>query len=170
MTSEDRGAAGPYIEYDNLPVLHAREKDLPLLHPYGTMEVDGRYVTPGGGRLTVRTDGKHLQITLDHLGCPAQLTPEKTALFERLGLAAEGHCLHAGCRHHAAAAGAVLRSFQLRTGSIDLTAFVRATLAIELGDERPVDMLLKDAEALAGPMRRADPPAEEGQEEAGQIR
>ncbi|MEU1852896.1 DUF6420 family protein [Streptomyces sp. NPDC019990] len=28
MTSEDRGAAGPYTEYDNLPVLHAREKHL----------------------------------------------------------------------------------------------------------------------------------------------
>ncbi|MEU5662003.1 DUF6420 family protein [Streptomyces longwoodensis] len=70
MTSEDRGAADPYTEYDNLPVLHAREKDLPLLHPYGTVEVGGRYVTPGGGRLTVRKDGKHLQITLDHLGLP----------------------------------------------------------------------------------------------------
>lgn len=103
MTSEDRGAAGPYIEYDNLPVLHVREEDLPLLHPYGTVEVGGRYVTPGGGRLTVRKDGKHLQITLDHLGCPAQLTKEKTALFRRLGLTA-------GCRHHASDAGAVLRS------------------------------------------------------------
>ncbi|WP_411099002.1 DUF6420 family protein [Streptomyces sp. x-45] len=157
MTSEDRGAAGPYTEYDNLPALHAREKDLPLLHPYGTVEVGGRYVTPGGGRLTVRKDGKHLQITLDHLGCPAQLTPEKTALFERLGLAAEGHCLHAGCRHHVAAAGEVLRSFALRTGSIELITFVRAALAIELGDERPVDRLLKDTEALAGPVRRTGP-------------
>ncbi|HWU10698.1 MAG TPA: DUF6420 family protein [Streptomyces sp.] len=54
MTSEDHGTAGPYTEYDNLPVLHAGEKDLPLLHPYGTVEVGGRYVTPGGGRLTVR--------------------------------------------------------------------------------------------------------------------
>ncbi|MFJ7137985.1 DUF6420 family protein [Streptomyces fungicidicus] len=167
MTSEDRGAAGPYIEYDNLPVLHAREKDLPLLHPYGTVKVGGRYVTPGGGRLTVRKDGKHLQITLDHLGCPAQLTKEKTALFRRLGLAAEGHCLHAGCRHHAADAGAVLRSFTLRTGRIELTAFVRAALAVELGDERPVDVLLKDAEALVGPVRRVGPQAGEDQEEAG---
>lgn len=80
---------------------------------------------------------------------------------------AEGHCLHAGCRHHVAAAGAVLRSFALRTSSIELTAFVRAALVIELGDERPVDLLLKDAEALAGPVRRADPQAGEDQEEAG---
>ncbi|MGW0672286.1 DUF6420 family protein [Streptomyces sp. NPDC002746] len=116
-----------------------------------TVEVGGRYVTPGGGRLTVRKDGKHLQITLDNLGCPAQFTTEKTVLFERLGLAAEGHCFHAGCRHHVSAAGAVLRSFALRAGGIDLTAFVRAALAIELGDERPVDRLLKDVEALAGP-------------------
>ncbi|MFD7341886.1 DUF6420 family protein [Streptomyces violascens] len=50
---------------------------------------------------------------------------------------------------------AVLRSFTLRTGSPDLTAFVRAALAIELGDERRGDRLLKDTEALAGPVRRA---------------
>ncbi|MFE9454091.1 DUF6420 family protein [Streptomyces sp. NPDC006739] len=164
MTSEHRGAVGAYIAYDNLPVLDATEKDLPLLHPYGTVEVGGRYVTPGGGRLTVRKDGKHFHITLDHLGCPAQLTEEKTALFRRLGLAAEGHCVHAGCRHRVADAGAVLRSFQLRTGSIEVTAFVRAALAIELGDERPVDLLLKDAEALADPVRRADPQDEEEQD------
>ncbi|MEU2269797.1 DUF6420 family protein [Streptomyces olindensis] len=164
MTSEHRGAAGPYTEYDNLPVLHATEANLPLLHPYGTVEVGGRYITPGGGRLTVRTDGKHHKITLDHLGCPAQLTKEKNALFKRLGLAAEGHCLHARCRHRAADAGAVLRSFQLRTGSIDLTAFVRAALAVELGDERPVDQLLREAEALVGPVRRPDPQGQEGQD------
>ncbi|MFE2038209.1 DUF6420 family protein [Streptomyces scopuliridis] len=105
----------------------------------------------------------HFQITLDHLGCPAQLTEEKNAVFKRLGLAAEGYCLHAGCRHHAADAQAVLRSFQLRTGSIDLTAFVRAALAVELGDERPADLLLQDAEAPVGPVRREDPQGGEGQ-------
>ncbi|MEU9983577.1 DUF6420 family protein [Streptomyces sp. NPDC050856] len=31
MTIQHRGAAGPYTEYDNLPVLHATETDLPLL-------------------------------------------------------------------------------------------------------------------------------------------
>lgn len=82
-------------------------------------------------------------------------------------MAAEGHCQHAGCRHHVADAGAVLRSFKLLTGSIELTALVRAALAVELGDERPVDLLLKDAETLAGPVRRADPQTGEGQEEAG---
>lgn len=105
-----------------------------------------------------------------HAGCASGALGAlegQEAGFERLGLAAEGHCLHAGCRHHVAAAGAVLRSFALRTGSIELTAFVRAALAIELGDERPVDLLLKDAEALAGPVRPADPQDEEGQEEAG---
>ncbi|MFC8208806.1 DUF6420 family protein [[Kitasatospora] papulosa] len=167
MTTEDRGAAGPYTEYDNLPVLHAREAGLPLLHPYGTVAVSGRYVTPGGGRLTVKKAGTHFQITLDHLGCPAQLTEEKNALFKRLGLAAEGHCLQAGCRHHVADAGAVLRSFQLRTGSIDLTAFVRAALAVELGDEHPVDRLLQDTEALVGPVRRADPQDEDGNASVG---
>ncbi|MEU9985258.1 DUF6420 family protein [Streptomyces sp. NPDC048045] len=40
-----------------------------------------------------------------HSGCAV-----KTALFRRLGLATEGHCLHAGCRRRVADAGAVLRS------------------------------------------------------------
>lgn len=153
MTIERRGAAGPYAEYDNLPVLHATETSLPLLHPYGTV-APGRYVTPGGGRLTIEESGTHVRIKLDHLGCPAQVTEEKNADFKRLGLAAEGHCLHAGCRHPAADAQAVLRTFQVRTGSIDLTAFVRAALAVELGDYRPVDLLLKETEALVGPVRQ----------------
>ncbi|MFD6551979.1 DUF6420 family protein [Streptomyces sp. NPDC058398] len=29
------------MEYDNLPVLYAKEEDLPLLHPYSTAAVDG---------------------------------------------------------------------------------------------------------------------------------
>ncbi|MEU5510823.1 DUF6420 family protein [Streptomyces fungicidicus] len=45
------------------------------------------------------------------------------------------------------------RPFTLRIGSIELIAFVRAALAIELSDERPVDVLPKDAEALVGPGR-----------------
>jgi hypothetical protein len=166
MTTEHRGLAGPYIAYDGLPALHATETGLPLLHPYATV-ASGRYVTPGGGRLNVRTTGAHFLITLDHLGCPAQLTDEKTGAYRRLGLAAEGHCLHAGCRHSALDAGAVLRSFKLRTGSIDLTAFVRAALAVELGEERPVDRLLQDAEAVAGPVRRVTGTEEETQASAG---
>ncbi|MGD9482851.1 DUF6420 family protein [Streptomyces sp. TRM70308] len=58
----------------------------------------------------------------------------------------------------------MLRSFALRTVGIDLTAFVRAALAIELGDKRPVDLLLKDAEAPAGPVRRVGPQDEEAQQ------
>ncbi|MFH8520264.1 DUF6420 family protein [Streptomyces gelaticus] len=166
--TEDRGAAGPYIEYDGLPVLHGSEVKLPLIHPYAPVEA-GRYVTPGGGRLTIRKAEKnaHLRITLDHLGCPAQCTPEKDAAFRRLALAAEGYCVQAGCRHLAAFGGGVLRSFEIRTGSIPLAAFVRAALAVELGDERPVDRLVQDAEAVAGPMRPANARGEEGQEEAG---
>ncbi|MFI2369824.1 DUF6420 family protein [Streptomyces sp. NPDC018833] len=94
----------------------------------------GRHLTPGEGRLTVGKSGTYFQITLDHLGRPAQLAEVKNDAFERLALAGEGHCLRAGCRHHIADPRAVLRSFQLRTGSIDLTAFVRAALAVELGD------------------------------------
>ncbi|MFE2038208.1 DUF6420 family protein [Streptomyces scopuliridis] len=48
MTTEHRGAAGPYTEYDGLPVLRATETGLPLLHPYAAVAI-GRYVTPGGG-------------------------------------------------------------------------------------------------------------------------
>ncbi|GGS09410.1 hypothetical protein GCM10010236_74850 [Streptomyces eurythermus] len=98
--TEDRGAAGPYIEYDGLPVLHRSEVKLPLIHPYAPVEA-GRYVTPGGGRLTIRKAAKnaaHLRITLDHLGCPAQCTEEKNAAFKRLALAAEGYCVQAKCR------------------------------------------------------------------------
>ncbi|MET8613916.1 DUF6420 family protein [Streptomyces misionensis] len=115
----------------------------------------------------MRTSGARFQITLDHLGCPAQLTDGKNALYKRLGLAAEGHCPRAGCRHYAADAEGVLRSFQVRLGSIDLSAFVRAALAIELGDKRPTDLLLQETEALAGPVRRKGGRGEEAQASAG---
>jgi hypothetical protein len=170
MTTEDRGAAGPYIEYDGLPVLHGSEVKLPLIHPYGTVEVGGRYVTPGGGRLTIRKAEKnaaHLRITLDHLGCPAQCTPEKDTAFRRLALAAEGYCIHAKCRHRAAFGDGVLRCFEVRAGSIPLAAFVRATLAIELGDPIPAGRIVEEAEARFGPVRRAEELDEEGEAEAG---
>ncbi|MGW3942839.1 DUF6420 family protein [Streptomyces phaeochromogenes] len=38
-----------------------------------------------------------------------------------------------------------------------MTAIVRAALAVEFGDGRPVDRLLQDAEALVEPVRRAGP-------------
>jgi len=156
MTTEHRGIAGPYTAYDGLPVLHAVDKDLPLIHPYAPV-TPGRYVTPGGGRLTIRPPEMpaHIRITLDHLGCPAQLTDEKNAAFKRLALAAEGHCVHAGCRHRAAYADGVLRIFEVRNGSIMLAAFVRAALAVELGDFNPADRLLQETEALAGPVRQS---------------
>ncbi|WP_128380434.1 DUF6420 family protein [Streptomyces cavernae] len=156
MAIEHNGIAGPYFEYDGLPALHPVDKDLPLIHPYAPV-TPGRYVTPGGGRLTIRPPEKpaHIRITLDHLGCPAQLTDEKNAAFKRLALAAEGHCVHAGCRHHAAYADGVLRIFEVRTGSIALAEFVRAALAVELGDFTPTDRLLQETEALAGPVRQA---------------
>lgn len=45
---------------------------------------------------------------------------------------------------------------QLRVpaGSISTTAFVRALLAVELGEEGPTNRLMKEVEGLAGPMRR----------------
>ncbi|MFF3258074.1 DUF6420 family protein [Streptomyces sp. NPDC002932] len=55
------------------------------------------------------------------------------------------------------------RCCTVEVGGIDLTAFVRVALAIELGDERPVDRLLKDVEALAGPVRRV------GQQDQGSV-
>ncbi|MEJ8640564.1 DUF6420 family protein [Streptomyces sp. MS1.HAVA.3] len=153
MTIEHRGVAGPYTEYDGLPALHATETDLPLLHPYGPVPDNGRCLTPGGGRLTIGSSGRHCRITLDHLGCPAQDTEEKGEAFRRLALAAEGHCLLAGCRHEAAHQGGILRSFEFPAGSIETTAFVRALLAVELGDGGPAGRLLEEAEALAGPVR-----------------
>ena len=139
----------------DLPALHARDKDLSPIHPYGPV-TPGRYVTPGGGRLTIRPAEMraHIRIMLDHLGCLAQLTDEKNAAFKRLSLAAEGYCLQAGCCHRAAYADAFYRIFEVRNGSIALAAFVRAALAVELGDVGPTDRLLKETEVLAGLARR----------------
>lgn len=169
MTTEDRGAAGPYTEYDGLPVLHAREVELPLIHPYAPVEA-GRYVTPGGGRLTIPKAAKnaaHLRFTLDHLGCPAQCTPEKDAAFRRLALAVEGYCVDAGCRHRPAFSAGVLRCFEVRNGAVSLTAFVRAVLAVELGDLIPAGRIVEASEARFGPVRRAEELGEEDQAEDG---
>lgn len=130
------------------------DKDLPLIHPYAPV-TPGRYLTPGGGRLTIRpTEMRaHIRITLDHLGRPAQVTDEKNTAFKRLALAAEGYCVQARCRHRVAYADGVFRIFEVRNGSIARTAFVRAMLAIELGDFAPADRLVQEAEALTGPVR-----------------
>ncbi|MFF0171162.1 DUF6420 family protein [Streptomyces prasinus] len=148
--TEDRGAAGPYIEYDGLPVLHGREAGLALAHPYGPLDAE-RSLTPGGGRLTVQRTAAHHRITLDHLGCPAQATTQKNAAFQRLALAAEGHCAQQGCRHRAAYRGGVLRHFEFPVGSIEPTAFLRALLAIELGDFSLADRLTATTAELVGP-------------------
>ncbi|MEU3279219.1 DUF6420 family protein [Streptomyces antibioticus] len=155
MAIEHNGIAGPYVEYDGLPAQHVVDKDLPRIHPYGPV-APGRYLTPGGGRLTVRPAERraHTRITLDHLGCPAQVTDEKNDAFKRLALAAEGYCVQAGCRHRAAYGGGVLRIFEVRKGSIELAPFVRAALAVELGDFAPTDRLSQESEALNGPVRR----------------
>ncbi|SDM69885.1 hypothetical protein SAMN05444921_11233 [Streptomyces wuyuanensis] len=155
MAIEHNGIAGPYFEYDGLPAQHVVDKDLPLIHPYGPV-TPGRYLTPGGGRLTIRPAEMraHVRITLDHLGCPAQFTDEKNAAFKRLALAAEGYCVQARCRHSAAYADGVFRIFEVRNESIALATFVRAALAVELGDFTLADRLVQEAEALAGPVRR----------------
>ncbi|MFJ4343226.1 DUF6420 family protein [Streptomyces sp. NPDC088915] len=150
MTNEHRGAAGPYIEYDGLPALHATETDLPRLHPYGPVPKE-RCLTPGGGRLTVRSSGRHHRVTLDHLGCPAQLGEEKEAAFHKLALAMERHCLRTGCRHRASYQGGVFRSFEFPVGSIEPTVFVRALLAVELGDTGPVEHLAAVADLIGLP-------------------
>ncbi|MGW0335511.1 DUF6420 family protein [Streptomyces sp. NPDC003011] len=145
----DHGMAGPYVEYDGLPVLRASETGVPLIHPYGPVAC-GRYITPGGGRLTIEATGTHHRITLDHLGCDAQLTQEKDEAFKRLALAAEGRCLEAGCRHRARYSASVYRCFEVLTDRIELTAFVRALLAVELGDTGPVDRLVAETAAVVG--------------------
>ncbi|WP_329167796.1 DUF6420 family protein [Streptomyces sp. NBC_01685] len=45
-----------------------------------------------------------------------------------------------------------MRCFEVRTGSILLAAFVRAVLAIELGDLTPAGRLIEEAEARFGPV------------------
>lgn len=151
----DRGVLGPYSEFDGLAPLHAREVDLPLAHPYGQV-APGRFVTPGGGRLTIEESSGHHRITLDHLGCDAQTTPVKHGAFKRLALAAEAHCLLAGCRHPARfAPDNAFRMFEFPHRTIELRTFVRALLAVELGDHSPLELLAAAATAAAGPVRPA---------------
>ncbi|MFE0351820.1 DUF6420 family protein [Streptomyces griseoluteus] len=52
--TEDRGAQGPYHAYDNLPVLHAREQQLPLRTPTGPWPWNAR-VSTTGSRWTTST-------------------------------------------------------------------------------------------------------------------
>ena len=78
---------------------------------------------------------------LDHLGCLAQLTDEKNAALKRPSPAAERYCAQAGCCHSAAYADAFYRIVEVRNGSIALAAFVRAALAVELGDVGFTDRL-----------------------------
>ncbi|MFE4177125.1 DUF6420 family protein [Streptomyces sp. NPDC056909] len=149
--STDNGAAGPYIAFDGLPPLHRRESALPRIHPYDDV-APGRYLTPGGGRLTVEKSTTHHRITLDHLGCDAQTTAGKEDAFKRLALAAEGQCVLAGCTHDARfSIGNVYRCFQARTDWITATTFVRALLAIELGDFGPADTLAAKTNVDVGP-------------------
>ncbi|MFJ6492025.1 DUF6420 family protein [Streptomyces californicus] len=44
----------------------------------------------------------------------------------------------------------------MRTGSIPLAAFVRAVLAVELGDLTPASRLIEGAESRFGPVRPAE--------------
>lgn len=132
------------------------DKDLPLIHPYAPV-TPGRYLTPGGGRLTIRpTEMRaHIRITLDHLGRPAQVTDEKNTAFKRLALAAEGYCVQARCRHRVAYADGVFRIFEVRNGSIARTAFVRAMLAIELGTSLQQTGSCRRPRHWQGPVRQA---------------
>ncbi|WP_431675981.1 DUF6420 family protein [Kitasatospora sp. KL5] len=154
----DRGALGPYTAYDHLPPLHTRERGLSLAHPYGDI-TPGRSVTPGGGRLTVEEDAGHHRITLDHLGCDAQTTEAKHEAFKQLALAAEAHCLLAGHRHPARfSPGSPYLGYEFPLGTIAPRVFVRALLAIELGDHTPLDRLTAAATQAAGPVRPAQTP------------
>jgi hypothetical protein len=166
----DNGLAGPYTSFDGLPPLHSRDLALPRIHPYDEA-APGRYLTPGGGRLTIESAGSHHQITLDHLGCDAQKAIDKENAFKRLALAAEGQCILAGCKHSARfSIGNVYRCFQARTDWITATAFVRALLAIELGDFRPTDALAAKTTADIGhPPRPSARQAEPGDDTTSEV-
>jgi hypothetical protein len=156
--SADRGVLGPYVTFDGLPPLRRGELALRQLHPYGAVAV-GRYVTPGGGRLTIEKVGVHHRITLDHLGCDAQTTAAKEEAFKRLALAAEGQCLLAGCAHRPRYVVNVYRCFLARTDRMPPVPFVRALLAIELGDFGPTDALAARTTAEVGPPRTPPGPS-----------
>ncbi|WP_221500626.1 DUF6420 family protein [Streptomyces griseomycini] len=86
---------------------------------------DGGRCTHGGGRLTTQRAATHHRITLEHLGCSAQATMERNAAFQRLALAAEGHCVRQGCQHRAADHDGVFRHFEFSAGSIEPAAAAR---------------------------------------------
>ncbi|WP_229879713.1 DUF6420 family protein [Streptomyces spectabilis] len=149
---------GPYIQFDGLPPLYRPETALPLAHPYGPVRA-GRFVTPGGGRLGIHIGRAHHRVTLDHFGCPAQTTEPKTKAFKQLALAAEGHCVQAGCTHSARWTPGERRPFEVIRDGVELTAFVRALLAIEVGDFAPATRLFDSAVAAVGsPPRRSKRP------------
>ncbi|MDH6523429.1 hypothetical protein M2163_000066 [Streptomyces sp. SAI-135] len=78
------------------------------------------------------------------------LTDDKNGALERLALAVKAHCIHAGCHHHPEYKDNALRHFEVITAGVTLAAFVRAALAVELGDFAPTDQLVQEAKALAG--------------------
>ncbi|MGW4232218.1 DUF6420 family protein [Streptomyces sp. NPDC004980] len=163
---EDRGAAGPYIEYDGLPVLHGSEVKLPLIHPYAPMEA-GRYVTR---RRTPDhpQEREELRPSADHAGSPRLPRTVHPAEGRRLPAARPGRRgLLRPCRV-STPSGVLGRGDALLRGtsSIPLAAFVRAVLAIELGDLTPAGRLVEEAEVRFGPVRPAEALDGEGQTEA----
>ncbi|MGW0538555.1 DUF6420 family protein [Streptomyces sp. NPDC003032] len=146
------GPQHPCVAYDGLPALRRPETSLPLAHPYEPAR-PGRFVTPGGGRLTIRLSGRHYAVTLDHLGCAAQTTEPKAAAFKQLALAAEGHCVREGCTHRARFSPGMYRCYQVLHHGIEMSVFVRALLAIEVSAFEPTECLFTTTVAAAGTPR-----------------
>ncbi|WP_243744858.1 DUF6420 family protein [Streptomyces hainanensis] len=145
-----QGVARPYVHFHGLPALQVSEEQLPLIHPYGPIR-RGRQITPGGGRLTVEVSDTHHRITLDHLGCDAQMTPDKDNAFKQISLFTGKICQQAGCQHPTQFTPGGYRSFRVRRKSVDLSSFVRALLAIELGDFTPASRLIDKDKPTAPP-------------------
>ncbi|MEU7564226.1 DUF6420 family protein [Streptomyces eurythermus] len=66
-------------------------------------------------------------------------------------MAVEGYCVQAGCRPPAAFSDGALRRFEVCNGAVTLAAFVRAVLAIVLGDLTPAGRIVTESEARLGP-------------------
>ncbi|MFB7599009.1 DUF6420 family protein [Streptomyces sp. NPDC056160] len=71
--------------------------------------------------------------------------------FQRLALAAEGHCVQLGRQHCAAYQVGVFSHFELPADSIEPTAFLRALFAMELGGFSLVGRLAATTRQPTGP-------------------
>ncbi|MFF8264987.1 DUF6420 family protein [Streptomyces virginiae] len=123
------------------------------MYPYGQVARHRPLCRPAAGESPSSSSGDHCRITFaPTLGCPAQAPESRGEAFRRLALTGKEHGLLAGCLHEVAHRSESCAASS-SPGSIGTTAFVRALLAVELGDDGHVGWRLQEVERMAGPGR-----------------